>query len=183
MDTSTENLPQENTPTPPPAISDPNKAFKAISNCLMPRDQRLFGSKNWNTWISTLILYLRIIKIDYFFHDTSKYLECPDEIKIQALLIIRQNLTAEPLSLIFDTTDPYEALNTLKASYEGSGPVLRQQLYLEFHSIRYEHYKSLNEFISSFKAYTKKLSNVGAKIEDIDLKIVFIAALSASFPI
>ena len=82
MDTSTENLPQENTPTPPPAISDPNKAFKAISNCLMPRDQRLFGSKNWNTWISTLILYLRIIKIDYFFHDTSKYLECPDEIKI-----------------------------------------------------------------------------------------------------
>ena len=157
--------------------------IKSISACLMPKSHRLSGSSNWNTWKSSLLLYFKLLRIDNFFLKREEYATISEEQKTLALLIVRQNLSDEPLSLIFDVTDPLQALDTLSASYEGTGPVLRQQLYIEFHNIRYEHYNSLNEFISSFKTYSKKLFNVGAKIEDIDLKTVFIAALSSSFPI
>jgi hypothetical protein len=157
--------------------------LKAISGCQLPEKQKLQGSKNWNTWKSSIRIYFQLLDIEPYFEDEITYKSIPTIQKTQALLIIRQNLTEEPLSLIFDKTDPFDALSTLSASYQGTGPVLRQQLYLEFHGIRFEYYNSLNEFISAFKGYISKLSNVGAKIDDIDQKTIFIAALAASYPI
>jgi len=157
--------------------------IKTITGCLMPEKQRLSGSKNWYTWISTIQLYLKLIGLDLYFTDDTAYSNITEIQKVQALLIIRQNLNDEALSLIFDESDPFKALRTLFSSYQGNGPVLRQQLYLEFHGIKFEYYNSLNEYISAFKGYTTKLSNVGAKIDDIDQKTIFIAALSRYYPI
>ena len=134
----------------------------------MLKEQRLSGSTNWINWVSTLRLYFRIINIEKYFIKDEEYENAPEATRNLALLIIRQNLLAEPLSLVFDSTDPLEVLNTLSASYEGTGPVIRQELYMDFHTIKYEHYKSINEFISAFKTFTLKLSNVGAKIDDIN---------------
>ena len=151
--------------------------IRALSGCQMPEKQKLSGSDNWNTWKSTIQLYMKLLGIDGFFEKPETYIGITEIQKAQALLLIRQNLTNEPLSLIFDELDPYKALSTLQSAYQGTGPVLRQQLYLEFHTIKFENYNSLNEFISSFKSYLSKLLNVGAKIDDIDQKTIFIAAL------
>ena len=102
-----------------------NQSFKTISNCLMPKEQRLSGSTNWINWVSTLRLYFRIINIEKYFIKDEEYENAPEATRNLALLIIRQNLLAEPLSLVFDSTDPLEVLNTLSASYEGTGPVIR----------------------------------------------------------
>jgi hypothetical protein len=157
--------------------------IKALTGCVMPEKQKLKGPNNWNTWKSTFILYLKLLNLDTYFNDDTAYMGISESEKTQALLLIRQNLTEEPLSLIFDETDPFKALATLKSAYEGTGPVLRQNLYLEFHSIKFEHYNFLTGFISTFKTYLSKLLNVGAKIEDIDQKTVFIAALTNSYPV
>lgn len=161
---------------------DPN--IRAIAGCQMPDKQKLTGSENWNTWKSTLQLYFKLLGIDKFFEGKpEEYAKITEIQKAQALLLIRQNLTVEPLNLIFDEMDPDKALSYLQASYQGTGPVLWQQLYLEFHGIKVENFHSLNEFISNFKGYLSKLASVGAKIDDIDQKTIFVAALQESYPV
>jgi hypothetical protein len=130
-----------------------------------------------------LILYFKLLGIEKYFLDSTSYASITEIQKAQALLLIRQNLTSEPLSLIFDESDPFKALGVLSSAFQGTGPVLRQQLYLEFHSMKFEDYRSLNGFISAFKSYISKLSSVGAKIDDIDQKTIFIAALAREFPV
>ena len=74
-----------------------------------------------------------------------------------------------PLNLILSEPDAWNAYITLKSAYEGSGPVLRQQLYLELHKIKVEDYKNTTIFISKFKDILSRIIAIGAKIEEIDI--------------
>ena len=103
--------------------------------------------------------------------------------KTAALIIIRQNLTERPLNLILSEPDAQNVYITLKSAYEGSGPVLRQQLYLELHKIKVEDCKNTTIFISKFKDILSRITAVGARIEEIDINTIFIAALAKKYPL
>ena len=64
----------------PPVYSE--TPLKTISSCLMPRDQRLSGLKNWNTWFSTLELFLEILDIKRYFDKKEAYTLYLNEIKL-----------------------------------------------------------------------------------------------------
>ena len=101
-------------------------AIKAITSCQMPSEQKLQGSNNWHTWQSTLLIYFKLLKLDNYFLKLEEYQNISEDQKNQALLLIRQNLSTEPLALVFNDIDPSNVLKTLQASYEGTGPVIRQ---------------------------------------------------------
>jgi hypothetical protein len=125
--------------------------------------------------------YLKSLGIELFNPNPNPILT---DIQItNAYITIRQNLTEEPLALTFDLEDPVLIVKVLSSAYEGTGPVLRHKLYIEFHSIKVENYRSINEFISNFKRYAIKLANIGAKIDKVDKKALFIEALASQLPI
>lgn len=142
--------------------------LKTILSATLPNDQKLRGSDNWITWQSSIIVLFRLFFINSYFEDENQYSKIKNEEKIAALVIIRQNLTEKPLSLVLTEQDPGVIWKTLKASYEGSGPVLRQQLYLEFHQIKAENYKNIVQFISKFNDTLTRLKDCGASIEPTD---------------
>ena len=80
--------------------------------------------------------------------------------------------------------DPNSAWVTLKTAYQGTGPVLRQQLYLQLHQLKLEQFKNnLVAFISKFQAINDQLKSVGSIIAEEDLKILLISAISKQYPI
>ena len=150
------------------APPDSNAVFRTILSANLPADQKLRGQDNWITQHSSILTLLRLFDIEKFFIIENKYNEISDDQKTASLIIIRQNLTEKPLSLILTEKDPKNIFDILKATYEGTGPVLRQQLYLQFHQIKLENYKTVVQLISDFKDILIRLKDCGANIEDID---------------
>ena len=81
--------------------------------------------------------------LEKYFYNEERYKTIIDEEKTSALVIIRENLTENLLNLILTQKDPNMIFNNLRVSYEGIGPVLRQQLYLQFHQMKVENYKTV----------------------------------------
>ena len=66
--------------------------IKSVTGCIIPKNQRLKGSNNWNTWLTTLYIYFKLLDLYQYFD--SNIIQKPtitEEQKTQALLLIRQN--------------------------------------------------------------------------------------------
>ena len=103
-----------------------NNHLRTVLSANLPAEQKLRGQENWITWYSSILTLLSLFGLEKYFHDEEKYKTNTDEEKTSALVIIRQNLTEKPLSLVLTEKDPSIIFNNLRASYEGTGPVLRQ---------------------------------------------------------
>ena len=102
---------------------------------------------------------IQIIRIRNHFINKNDYSTISEEQKTIALIIIRQSLSEKPLSLVLTEKDPGILLSQLKASYEGTGPVLRQQLYPQFHQLKFENYKTTIQVISEFEDILTRLED------------------------
>ena len=158
----------QNTPINTEEMAPDNTILRTVLSANLPADQKLRGQENWITWYSSILTLLRLFELEKFFLSDTNYSTITEPQKTVALIIIRQNLTEKPLSLVLTEKEPSVVFIILKASYEGSGPVLRQQLYLQFHQMKVENYKTTIQFISEFKDILIRLKDCGATIEDID---------------
>jgi hypothetical protein len=159
------------------------ESLKAVLSAVLPPSQKLAGQRNWLSWRTSIDLFFEVVGLKIYFTTKEAYDKIPAEKKPIALLIIRNNLSEEVLSLVFTETDPFEVITILNTTYEGSGPVLRQQLYQQFHQIKVEDYASVAIFIAKFQDLYKRLTNTGSKIEEVDKITIFIGALTKKFPI
>ena len=158
--------------------------LKTVLSAKLPTEQKLKGSENWPTWHVSLATLLNLFGIYTYFESNNNYQNINTYQKAIALFIIRQNISEKPLNLILTELDPLDAYTKLKAAYEGSGPVIRQQLYIQIHQLKLEQFKNnLTAFISKFESLITQLRAVGSVIQDTDLKILFISIVSKQFPI
>lgn len=131
--------------------------------------QRLSGPENYQQWYQAISIQFRALQIPEFLEDpdlVSGRLSDPQ--KAALLLTLRNTLKDGPMATIAFETDPAVAYKRLRLQYAPAQPVLRDELYREFHSLRFDGSTTVVDFNAKFNTIVSRLRGLGVEIAEID---------------
>jgi hypothetical protein len=167
------NPPPEPTPTPsvPTASDFSSLTVKELAkqSLNLAEKQRLSGPENYQQWYQAISIQFRALQIPEFLEDPdSVSTRLSDPQKAALLLTLRNTLRNGPLDTIAYETDPAAAYKRLRLQYAPAQPVLRDELYKEFHSLRFDGSTTIVDFNARFNTIVSRLRGLGVEIAEID---------------
>jgi hypothetical protein len=131
--------------------------------------QRLSGPENYQQWYQAISIQFRALQIPEFLEDPDLVSGRLSDLQKAALLLtLRNTLKDGPLATIAFETDPTVAYKRLRLQYAPAQPVLRDELYREFHSLRFDGSTTVVEFNAKFNTIVSRLRGLGVEIAEID---------------
>ena len=113
--------------------------------------QRLSGPENYQQWFQAISIQFRALQIPEFLQDPDSVSgRLSDPQKAALLLTLRNTLKDGPLATIAYETDPAVAFKRLKLQYSPALPVLREDLYRQFHSLQFDGSTTIVDFNATF---------------------------------
>ena len=97
-------------------------------------------------------------------------------------MTLRNTLKEGPLSTIAFEIDPAVAFRRLKLQYAPAQPELRNELYSEFHALRFDGSLTIVDFNAKFNTIVSRLEGLGVKIAEIDQINHYFHVLEGHFP-
>ncbi|RFU31063.1 hypothetical protein B7463_g5291, partial [Scytalidium lignicola] len=127
---------------------------------VLPKDQRLKGSENYNLWSSCLMVLLQSKGLEDHHKDDAKTYMC-----------LNVNIDDEATLLIKDYDTAKLAWATLKAQYQGKGRNLQQKFLSKLISVKHSHFNSTSMYITVFKSIIANLKAVKEDIADESISV------------
>lgn len=167
---------------------------------LMPEESWLEGSQNYGDWKKTMMTIATASGLKRFLtEDPSKPKQITssdknatkEEIRAwkdwtmgdaKMRAVIYRNINASPMDLIAGETTALGCWATLEAFYKLKGPGAEFSAITDFVEMKYEHYRSLEDFISAFGKAARQLSDLDISPPQAWYSSIFINCLSKAFP-
>ena len=98
-------------------------------------------------------------------------------------IIIKFNIKSTPIQMLAGYKSVYKIQVTLQTQYKGTGVVFNYNTIKLYTKIKYDNYSDLKHFIIVFKKAIKNLINFNISLPKLWHLILFIMALSNTWPI
>jgi hypothetical protein len=145
--------------------------------------QRLSGPENYQQWFQAISIQFRALQIPEFLDNPDPVsAQLSDPQKAALLLTLRNTLKEGPLSTIAFETDPAVAYKRLRLQYAPTQPILRQDLYREFHSLQFDGSITIVDFNAKFNTIVTRLRGLGVEIAEVDQINHYLNILESHFP-
>lgn len=166
-----------------PSFGDLTARELAKQSLQLPEKSKLTGPNNYQQWLQAISIQLRALNIgDFLKAPLVTTLPLNDPERAALLLTLRNTIKEGPLATIAFEVDPAEAFLRLQAQYAPQQTVLRNELYSQFHSLKFDGSTSVVDFNALFNTLVSRLSTLKVEIQDEEQLSVYFAALEAHFP-
>lgn len=172
-------------PTTPPVSDFSSLTLKELAkqSLNLAEKQRLSGPENYQQWYQAISIQFRALQIPDFLEDPGSVSDrLSDPQKAALLLTLRNTLKDGPLATIAYETDPAVAYKRLRLQYAPSQPALRDDLYRQFHSLRFDGSTTIVDFNARFNSVIGRLRSLGVEIAEIDQVNHYFFVLESHFP-
>lgn len=169
----------------------------------LPAAAKLKGDENWSVWkprIKDLAVANGLEKYISVRHIKSapKFVDFEDEDASaddydkyaawkrgdsKMKMVILYNCDKSPAAIINNCETAMDMWTLLTSHYEGSGVVLNYNAIVDYNSIRYENFSSLEQFVIAFKLAIERLATLKLEPPKEWHPILFVNALSKAWPI
>jgi hypothetical protein len=166
----------------------------------MPQESRLKGSENYGDWRRKMMTIATASGLNRFLGDDPSKPEritstgknaTKEQIRVwkdwttgdeKMMTTLYQNITANPRDLVANETTTLGCWTTLETYYKLNGPEAEFSAITDFIEIKYEHYRSLDDFVSAFGRAIRQLSDLDISPPQAWYSSIFINCLSKAFP-